>query len=88
MNIWMMITIVALCGMALEAYKAKHRAKSGITVDMLGNEKVSTALPPAKPELEREVVELRERVKVLERIVTDNRHSDAIAREIEDLRQN
>lgn len=37
-------------------------------------------------ELQREVEELRERVKVLERITTDGRQAKAIAEEIESLR--
>jgi hypothetical protein len=37
-------------------------------------------------ELQREVEDLRERVKVLERIATDDRHSRTIAAEIENLR--
>lgn len=41
---------------------------------------------PRESELQREVDDLRERVKVLERIATDDRHSKAIAAEIESLR--
>jgi hypothetical protein len=37
-------------------------------------------------EMERELVELRERVKVLERIATDGRSSRSLADEIESLR--
>jgi hypothetical protein len=38
-------------------------------------------------ELEREVIELRRRVEVLERIITDNRGTHDLAREIESLRE-
>lgn len=41
---------------------------------------------PAAPELEREVIELRRRVETLERILTDNRGTSDLAREIESLR--
>lgn len=37
-------------------------------------------------ELEREVLDLRKRLAVLERIATDDRQSNAIAKEIESLR--
>jgi len=41
---------------------------------------------PREAELEREVIELKKRLAVLERIATDDRHSKAIAQEIEVLR--
>lgn len=48
--------------------------------------------PPPLPfsreaELEREVAELRDRIAVLERIATEDRHGRAIAAEIEALRK-
>ena len=43
--------------------------------------------PPAREaELEREIVDLKKRLAVLERIATDDRQSQAIAHEIEALR--
>jgi hypothetical protein len=53
----------------------------------------STMLEPPGPsprelELQHEVTELRERVKVLERIATDGRQSNLLANEIESLRDN
>lgn len=44
------------------------------------------AASPREAELEHEIAELRERVKVLERIATDDRSARAIADEIESLR--
>ena len=45
------------------------------------------ALPgPREAELEKEVESLRERIHVLERIATDNRRPQALAEEIESLR--
>ena len=52
--------IVAIIGFT-EVQKAKHRARHGITTDVMGNEK-----PILPDEVKREVEELRERVKVLE----------------------
>ncbi|WP_072379392.1 hypothetical protein [Novosphingobium sp. NDB2Meth1] len=42
---------------------------------------------PANPALEREVVELRKRVEVLERILTDGRDASRLAQDIEALRE-
>lgn len=45
------------------------------------------AMPSAREnELQREVDDLRQRIAVLERIATEDRHSKAIAEEIEKLR--
>jgi len=83
----MMVAILAFT----EMQKAKHRARHGITKDWLGSE-----LPPDHPsrlpptlvvELSKEVEELRERVKVLERIATDGRESKLLSAEIESLRE-
>ena len=41
---------------------------------------------PRELELEKEVDDLRQRIAVLERIATEDRHSKAIAQEIESLR--
>lgn len=49
----------------------------------------SAALPsPREQELQREVEDLRERIHVLERIATDGRRPQALADEIERLREN
>jgi uncharacterized coiled-coil DUF342 family protein len=87
MSMWtaiMVIAIVAIIGLT-EIYKAKHRAKSGIALDWMGGEK--PLAPPTNPELEREVQELRERVKVLERIATEDRETKRLSAEIESLRE-
>jgi len=42
--------------------------------------------PAANPALEREVIELRKRVEVLERIITDGRDAARLAQDIEALR--
>ena len=41
----------------------------------------------ANPALEREVIELRKRVEVLERILTDGRDASRLAQDIEALRE-
>lgn len=83
------IIIVAIVAIS-EVLKAKHRGQNGITMDWLGGEVPpdhASKLPPgASAELQAEVEALRERVKVLERIVTDDARPRALASEIESLR--
>ena len=77
------VIIVAIIGFT-EVQKAKHRAKNGIALDWMGGEK--PIAPQTNPALEREVEELRERVKVLERIATEDRETKLLSAEIESLR--
>ena len=75
------VAIVAIIGFT-EVQKAKHRARHGITTDVMGNEK-----PILPDEVKREVEELRERVKVLERIATEDGDTKRLSAEIESLRE-
>ena len=75
------VAIVAIIGFT-EVQKAKHRARHGITTDVMGNEK-----PILPDEVKREVEELRERVKVLERIATEDGDTKRLSAEIENLRE-
>ena len=85
MSMWTaIVVIVAIIGLT-EIFKAKHRARHGITTDAMGNEK--PLAPPTNPALEREVEELRERVKVLERIATEDTETKRLSAEIESLRE-
>ena len=81
------IAVVIIVGLICltEMQKAKHRAKNGVTLDWMGSEK--PIAPPTNPALEREVEELRERVKVLERIATEDRETKLLSAEIESLRE-
>ena len=74
------VLIVAIIGFT-EVQKAKHRARDGITTDIMGNEK-----PRDDAALLREVEEMRERLKVLERIATEDRETKLLSAEIESLR--
>ena len=83
------VIIVALCVFA-EIAKAKYRAREGITKDWLGNEVAPddpSRLPPVDAKLRDEVEMLRERVKVLERIATEDRETKRLSAEIESLRE-
>ena len=60
-------------------YYFKHRLR----IDEM---KTQASLAPSAPAQEAELQMLRERVKVLERIVVDTRHTDTLAGDIEALR--
>ena len=77
MSSWAIATI-AVWGV-VQAIKARH----GITTDKHGNDSFATR---SDPETQREIEELRERIKVLEQITVDDRQARAIADEIESLR--
>lgn len=83
MTFWTMVFLVVLCAIAYNVWTRKHDSSHGIVRDRRGD-----PLPPGnaqrEAELEREVQQLRERVKVLERIATDP--SRRTAEEIEKLR--
>ena len=91
MNMWtaiMVISIVAMTQIA-RVLRAKYQAQHGIVEDRKG--RVQLLAQPSDGELEREVVTLRERIKVLERIATDansshGRQTSDLAAEIESLR--
>lgn len=87
--------IVALVAIVVWGLVERAKARAGIITDEYGNEKLaqrddSQSLAEIAA-ARREVSELKERVKVLERIVTDSNTGDArerarIAAEIEALR--
>jgi len=84
------IAVVAIVAVVMiaEVLKAKYRARHGITTDNAGNEKHVGQRDAA---LQREVEDLRERIKVLERITTEANTSHAlesrrVSDEIEALR--
>ena len=84
MSMWTaIVVIVAIIGLT-EIFKAKHRARHGITTDMMGNE---TPVMRENSELKRELEDLRERIKVLERIATEDRDTKQLSAEIERLRE-
>ena len=85
-GIWAIAVVLIVALICLtEVQKAKHRAKNGVALDWLGSEK--PIVPPTNPALQREVEELRERIKVLERIATEDRETKMLSAEIESLRE-
>ena len=83
--IWAIAVVMIVAIIAFtEVQKAKHRARNGIAVDWMGGEKPIQRNDPAQ---QREIEELRERIKVLERIATEDRETKALSAEIESLRE-
>ena len=81
------VIIVAIWGL-VQIYTRRHDRELGVTRDEDGN----PVFPPKEHAAEREVEELRERIKVLERIATDANTTEArkvreISDEIEKLRE-
>ena len=76
------VVLIVMIVAAAKVLNARYRAQHGITVDERGNERQQ--LRAEKAEAEEEIAQLRERVKVLERIATDP--SRRTAEEIEKLR--
>ncbi|WP_438730848.1 hypothetical protein ACR9YC_05310 [Parasphingorhabdus sp. DH2-15] len=83
----MVIGIVLIVSIA-SVLRSRYRAQHGILEDKDGNAVASTN-PESTFEtkaLQSEVKKLNERIAVLERVITDDRGSRELAREIEDLR--
>jgi osmotically-inducible protein OsmY len=89
MSGWMIVAIVAIVMSGIvRIYKMRHDERRGIVRD---EDDRPVQFPRDDPAAQREIEDLRERIKVLERIATDGNTLDAsetqrIAREIEDLR--
>ncbi len=84
MSFWTAVVIIVAITAFANIRMAKYRAQGG------GSQPAEPArLVPSQREGEllREVEDLRERVKVLERIATDGRSTAALADEIESLRE-
>jgi len=77
------VFIVTIAGVLKARYKAKH----GILEDQDGNETLAVAVDSAETRRLREDVRaLKERVQVLERVITDQRQTSDLSLEIEKLR--
>ena len=86
------VVIIVAIGVIGKVLQARYRAQAGISADHKGNERaIERPTEPGDGEAQREVAELRERIKVLERIATDANTTEArkvkaISEEIESLR--
>lgn len=91
MGFWSAVVLIVAIGAVASVLQARYRAKAGIVADEDGNEKFAARPEHADKDAQREVAELRERIKVLERIATDANTSESrkiakISDEIESLR--
>lgn len=98
MNMWEAIVLIAIVTAIAGVLRSRYYARHGMTDPRETRRALKRGLihpselmqPPAPaepdPELLRELEELRKRVAVLERIATEDRKANAIAEEIESLR--
>ncbi len=87
MSFWTAVVVLFAIAAVTSIIRGRQRASAGIISDKQGNESYA---PREDAEARREVEELRERIKVLERIATDantseTRRIQAISDEIESL---
>ena len=84
MSFWTAVVLSVALGVLADVMKNRYSARQGVVQDYRGPDGRPVAGPD--PAVQRELEDLRERVRVLERIVTDERSSRSIAAEIESLR--
>jgi hypothetical protein len=83
-NVFEFVLLIVFGAMIFNLIKHRHDARYGVMRDVEG--RIQRIDGGREAELEREVLELRERVKVLERIATDGRDTRLLSDEIEKLR--
>lgn len=79
------VFIVAIIALS-EVLKARYHARRDRPLEQPPEAEVGERAERNDPMLQREVEELRERVKVLERIATEDRESKRLSAEIDALR--
>ena len=84
MSLWTAIVVIVAIVVIGQAIRSRHNSAAGFGTDD-GNP-VPRADTGRERELEDEVSELKERIKVLERIAYDDRKRLGLADEIESLR--
>lgn len=85
----MVVAIVLIVTIGKVA-SSKHKARHGIIEDedMLGNKTQRLVGNADTQAMQNEIRELKERIKVLERIATDSSSANDVSRQIEALRDN
>ncbi|MEO5707188.1 MAG: hypothetical protein ABIT10_06395 [Alteraurantiacibacter sp.] len=84
MNFFTFMLLIVIAGLVYDLMRQRNLARTGHFEDGSGQlQKLDEA---RERELQREVEELRERIKVLERIATDGNDTRALSAEIERLR--
>lgn len=83
MSFWAAIVIIVAVFTIGAVMRSRYNAMNGYATDQQGN---PIGNPEREAELQRELDELRERVKVLERIAIDGREAKRLSAEIDNLR--
>ena len=78
--------IVAIVAILAWVYLRSTRYRTG-QGNPLAELQITTSAAQTNPALEREVIELRKRIEVLERIITADRETSRLAQDIEALRE-
>lgn len=87
MNPFEMVVAIVSIVMIASVLKARYKAKHGILEDEHGNERLAAHADSGEAaRLRQEVHSLKERVQVLERVITDQRQTSDLSLEIEKLR--
>ncbi len=81
MNFFTVLLLIVIAGLAYDLIRQRNLSGAG-----QADRQPDHASAQREAELERELAALRERVKVLERIATDDNDSRALAAEIDRLR--
>ena len=84
MVFWEAVVFIVAIGAIARVVKSHSRAKHGIVADEDGNERF--AVDPETGRMKTEIVQLKERIAVLERLATDDNGARQLDREIEKLR--
>jgi cell division protein FtsB len=89
MSFWTALVVIVAAVMFASTLIARYRASSGdIHRGKFDSARIEAEAAKREEDLKREIEDLRERIAVLERIATEDRHGKAIAAEIESLRDN
>ncbi len=84
MNPFEMVVAIVIIVTIGSIFRTKHLAKHGMVEDKKGDK--SLLIPQENSKQQQEIRDLKERVQILERIVTDNNKAIDLDREIESLR--
>lgn len=83
MSFWTAIVVIAAIWACVAMMRSRNNSRLGYGTDDEGN---PVGNPRREEELRREIENLHERLKVLERIATDDREAKRLSAEIDELR--
>lgn len=83
MSFWTAAVVIVAIWAFVSIIRSRHNTRLGYGTDEEGN---PIGNPRREEELRREIADLHERLKVLERIATDDREAKRLSAEIDELR--